>query len=194
MVWQWLYLLGKNKGRLVLNLRKTLQNGVTLIELMIGISIMAILLAAGLPSFQTWIQNTQIRTSTESVQNGLQLARAEAVRRNEQISFILGTGTSWTVQTVSAGTVPAGTVLQSGLSSEGSVNVTPTVTPTGATTATFDPLGRLTNPSTAPTQIEMKIPSMPTNVGRPLRIVISSYGLVRTCDPYFTAAGDPRKC
>ncbi len=189
MVWQWFYLLGKNKGWGVLNLRKTLQKGVTLIELMIGISIMAILLAAGLPSFQTWVQNTQIRTSTESVQNGLQLARAEAVRRNEQVSFILGTGTSWTVQTVSTGTV-----LQSGLSSEGSVNVTPTVTPTGATTATFDPLGRLTNPSTAPTQIEMKIPSMPTNVGRPLRIIISSYGLVRTCDPYFTAAGDPRKC
>jgi len=166
------------------------QRGVTLIELMIGVAIMAILLAIGLPGFNVWIQNTQIRTATESIQNGLQLARAEAVRRNEQVNFILGTGTSWTVSTV------AGTAIQSRPSSEGSVNVIVTVTPAGATTATFNALGRLTNTTTAPTQIELDVPTtiLAADVSRELRINISSGGQIRSCDPSITATGDPRKC
>jgi type IV fimbrial biogenesis protein FimT len=157
---------------------------------MIGIAIMAILLAVGLPGFKVWMLNTQIRTATESMQNGLQLARAEAVRRNEQVNFILGTGTSWTVSTV------AGTAIQSRPSSEGSVNVTVTATPAGATTATFNALGRLANPTTAPTQIDLDVPTtiLPANESRELRINITSGGQIRTCDPIFTATDDPRKC
>jgi len=173
----------------VLSLSYT-QKGVTLIELMIGISIMAILIAIGLPSFRSMIQNSQIRTATESIQNGLQLARAEAVRRNEQVNFILGTGTSWTVSTV------AGTTIQSRPSSEGSVNVTVTVTPAGATTATFNALGRLANPTTAPTQFDLDVPTtiLSASQSRELRVNITSGGQIRTCDPFITATGDPRKC
>lgn len=171
-------------------IRSSKQRGVTLIELMIGIAIMAILLAVGLPGFKVWMLNTQIRTATESIQNGLQLARAEAVRRNEQVNFILGTGTSWAVSTV------AGTAIQSRPSSEGSVNVTVTATPAGATTATFNALGRLANPTTAPTQIDLDVPTtiLPANESRELRINITSGGQIRTCDPIFTATDDPRKC
>jgi len=63
--------------------------GFTLIEILIGITIMGILLVMGIPSFKSWIQNTQIRTATEAIQNGLELARAEAVRRNTQVRFQL---------------------------------------------------------------------------------------------------------
>lgn len=165
---------------------RTLNKGVTLIELMIGIAIISILIAIGLPSFNSMIQNAQIRTATESIQNGLQLARAEAVRRNEQVSFILGTGSSWTVSTV------AGTAIQSRPSSEGSANVTVTITPAGATTATFNALGRLANPTTAPTQIDLDMTA--TSDSRELRITLSSGGQIRTCDPSVTATGDPRTC
>lgn len=65
--------------------------GLSLIELLIGVTVMGILLVMGLPSFKNWIQNTQIRTSTEAIQNGLELARAEAVRRNTQVRFQLTT-------------------------------------------------------------------------------------------------------
>lgn len=68
-----------------------LQRGVTLVELLIGLTIVGVLLAMGAPSFSSWVQNTQIRTATEAVLNGLQLARAEAVRRNTLISFQLVT-------------------------------------------------------------------------------------------------------
>ena len=171
-------------------IRSSKQRGVTLIELMIGIAIMAILLAVGLPGFKVWMLNTQIRTATESIQNGLQLARAEAVRRNEQVNFILGNGTSWTVSTV------AGTAIQSRPSSEGSVNVTVTVTPTGATTATFNALGRLTNPTTAPTQIDLDVPTSLISAiqSRDLRLYITSGGQIRSCDPIFDGTNDPRKC
>ena len=44
-----------------------MQRGVSLIELMVGLTIMAILLAFGLPGSTAWIQNSQIRTAAESV-------------------------------------------------------------------------------------------------------------------------------
>ena len=50
---------------------------------------MGILLVYGVPSFKNWLQNTQIRTTTEAIQNGLELARAEAVRRNTLVRFQL---------------------------------------------------------------------------------------------------------
>ena len=166
------------------------QSGVTLIELMITIVIVSILLTVALPNFGAWIQNTQIRTATESIQNGLQLARAEAVRRNEPVDFILGAGTSWSVSTA------AGTPIQSRAGGEGSVNVTVTVDPLGATTATFNALGRLTNPAAAPTQIDLDVPTsiLAASQSKELRINISSGGQIRSCDPNIVAAGDPRKC
>lgn len=69
----------------------SLQRGMTLVELLIGLAIVAMLFAMGAPSFSNWILNTQIRTVSEAMQNGLQIARAEAVRRNTVISFQLVT-------------------------------------------------------------------------------------------------------
>ena len=84
------------------------QAGMTLIELMIGIVLLAILLALGAPTFFRWTQNSQIRNAAEAIQNGLTLARAEAVRRNTTVRFQLvttttaacalsPTGTNWVV-------------------------------------------------------------------------------------------------
>jgi type IV fimbrial biogenesis protein FimT len=65
------------------------QRGFTIVELMIGVVLLAIVLAIGGPSFAAWLQNTQIRTMSEAVKDGLQLARAEAVRRNARVRFQL---------------------------------------------------------------------------------------------------------
>ncbi len=162
------------------------QQGITLIEALISIIILAILLAIGVPSFTTWLQNSQIRTATESIVNGLQLARAEAVRRNEQVSFILGAGTSWEVRTVTANTL-----IQSRTSSEGSPNITVAVT--GGTTATFNELGRIANTATAPTQFDLTSSVLQANQARNLRIYITSGGQIRSCDPMF-GGDDPRRC
>ena len=58
---------------------KTLQRGVTLIELAIVLAVVALLYSQAAPSFAVWIKSAQIRTAAESMQNGLQLARAEAI-------------------------------------------------------------------------------------------------------------------
>lgn len=65
------------------------QHGMSLVELLIGLVIIGILLALAAPSYSAWIQNTKIRTTAESILNGLQMARGEAVRRNTRIQFSL---------------------------------------------------------------------------------------------------------
>jgi type IV fimbrial biogenesis protein FimT len=70
------------------------QRGVSMIEMVIVMAIFAILFGLAAPSFQAWTTNVQIRTTTESIQNGLQLARAEAIRRNTSVMFWLTSGTN----------------------------------------------------------------------------------------------------
>lgn len=63
--------------------------GVTLIELMVGMTIISCLLLVGMPSFTSWIQDLQIRGAAESIQSGLLLARSEAIRRNRPVQLTL---------------------------------------------------------------------------------------------------------
>ncbi len=66
---------------------KPIARGFSLIELIVVLAVLAILLAAGASNFSVWMTNSRIRTTAESIQNGLQMARAEAVRRNTPIRF-----------------------------------------------------------------------------------------------------------
>lgn len=63
--------------------------GLTLIELMIGLAIMALLLALGMPAFSAFLANTKVRNSAEALQVGLSLARSEALRLNQDVEFVL---------------------------------------------------------------------------------------------------------
>ena len=63
--------------------------GFTLIELMIGVAILAILLALGLPAFTQMLQNSRLRATAEAFTAGLQRARAEAVKLNAQMELII---------------------------------------------------------------------------------------------------------
>lgn len=63
----------------------------TMIELMVGLTIMAFLLLSGAPSMADWIRNSRIRSAAESIVTGLHHARAEAVKRNTTVRFQLTT-------------------------------------------------------------------------------------------------------
>ncbi len=196
------------------------QKGFSLIELMIGLIIISILLSIGLPSFSLWIQNTQTRTAAESVLNGLQLARTQAVTRNTNVRFKLTNATGavdWTVGCVA----PKGDIngdgvddcpefIQSRFGAEGSRNgragVSTAVPPaafnvpiasgTGLGGAdvgvTFTFLGRVANVGTDISRID--ITNSSTTEARRMVIIIGTGGTIRMCDPALVLANNPQGC
>lgn len=56
------------------------RNGFSLVELMITVALAAIVLAAGLPSFRSLIQNNRITTQANTLVTSLNFARNEAIR------------------------------------------------------------------------------------------------------------------
>jgi Tfp pilus assembly protein FimT len=68
------------------------QTGVTIVELLIAVALLSLLVGIGVPTFRSWIQNSQVRTGADALLNGVQLARAEAIRRNKPVEFILRQG------------------------------------------------------------------------------------------------------
>jgi type IV fimbrial biogenesis protein FimT len=194
------------------------QGGLSLIELMVGITIAALLLTLAIPQFRTGMQNRQIRSAAEALQNGLQLARTEALRRNRTVQFQLGTGNSWTVgcnpsdptldngvpicpDTIQARPTPDSTanaqVDTQQLTSAGA----PAASPVFTNTVKFTPLGRTTSDTLPVGNIAQFKVSNPhtgacvTDGGemRCLTISVTANGQIRMCDPA-VPAGDMRAC
>ena len=174
-----------------------------MIEMMITITIFTLALSLGLPSYRTWVQNNQIRNAAESIENGIQRARAEAVKCNSNVAFILGAASSWTVTRVGAcGNLAAGSTLESRSSGEGSKNATVVVTPLNATTITFSSFGTVAanaDASATLSQIDLNTSVQDASVQstelRKLRVAIGLGGNARVCDPNLgSSSTDPRRC
>lgn len=63
----------------------------TLIELMVGITIMGILLAIGVPSFQSSIASSRLTGLNNDLVSTLALARSEAIRRGTRVTVCKST-------------------------------------------------------------------------------------------------------
>lgn len=173
--------------------RVSTEQGFTLIELMVTVTILAVSMTLAAPSFSQLVSNYRLRGSAESVLNGVNLARAEAVRRNAQVGFALtGTKSGWTVwvDANGDGVVDAGeTVVQSRLDSEtGGLSATSS---NAATTVSFLPTGLVNVGGTHLTQVDMSSATTGTSTRR---INILGGGLIRMCDPGVSTANDPRRC
>ena len=182
------------------------QRGFSLIELMIAVVLVSIVVALGVPSYMIWIQNTRIRNAAESIQSGIQAARAEAVRRNTSVQFDLrGTNSAWTVCVTPAapGSCPDpddATTIQSRTIKEGSsADITVAVSDAGP--FVFDGFGKLTSPVPAAADHLVRIAvDMSTSVlsaadSRDLSVIIGIGGNARMCDSSLDTAGtDPRRC
>jgi type IV fimbrial biogenesis protein FimT len=168
-----------------------LQRGFTLIETMITIVIVAVALSMGVPAFSSWMQNTQIRTVAESIQNGLQVARNEALRRNCQVQFSLNNNTSWTVTAIVPGgpnvQVQARAAAEASSSSVSAIVVKPLG---GGLIATFDSFGRLVDANPIE-QINVQSSAAGTKA---LGIQLKTGGQIRMCDPVISITTDPRYC
>jgi len=194
------------------------ERGMTLIELMVGIAVLAIALMLGIPSFGEWLRNTRIRSTADALQNGLQLARTEAVRRNAPVRFQLvdtltsscmlsATGSYWAVN-LTTSTTPAGACANtmSDTTSPYLLGRSPVVSSAVVTSLTgsraaigFDGLGRLTtitNPDSGVTTLTIKVTSSSATcvaaggTARCLTVVVSPAGEIRMCDPSHASTSD----
>ncbi len=68
-----------------MNLKKS--RGFSLIELMTTISVVAIVLAIGVPGFQSIVQNNKLTTELNRLVTDLHLSRMEAIKRNENVTI-----------------------------------------------------------------------------------------------------------
>lgn len=168
--------------------------GFSLIELLISIVIFSLFILLALPSFSTWLMNTKIRTTADSIANGLQVARNEAVRRNANVQFTLGSGSSWNVSCqVVAPACPDMNPIQSRSTGDGSDD-TITVAASNGNTIVFNNFGLMTTPVVAVGDVVSFDVDGPNPVdSRELRVTIRSGGSIRMCDPQVSGT-DPRAC
>jgi len=178
--------------------------GFTLIEIMITVAILGILTAIALPSYSVWMENQQIRASAESIQNGLQKARAEAVKRNTLVRFVLGANSAWRLECV----LPVGdldgdgqpdcpALIEQRVMTEGaSSKVSTLATPAGTTTIIFDNFGLVQPSPPSPSIPFSSLRVQHTNTAtRQLQINIGAGGNIRMCDPDANLpSSDVRRC
>lgn len=90
------HLLGDQQDWLLMD--RCPQKGYSLIELMVVVALFALLLALAMPSIRDMIANARVRTAAEGMLNGMQLARAEAVRLNTPVNLnIRADGIGWDI-------------------------------------------------------------------------------------------------
>lgn len=182
--------------------------GFSLIEVMITLVILAIMMAAVSPSITEWLVNLRIRNAANALERGLTIARQEAVRRNQNVSF-------WLVSSASdTNVLDSGCALSSSNGSwvvsvknpAGYCGASPSVTvspmlvakhPVGegaskvtieaksdlgsATTVTFNNLGSVTNTDAVSL---ISVSSQDTSkCYRNLCVELSGLGVARVCDP-----------
>lgn len=176
----------------MLVMRSKSQKGFSLIELMVVVIVLAIATSIAIPSFRNFIANTQIRTTTESIRNGLQVARTEAVKRNAIVRFTLNSDKSWSVGCPTVTTNCPATI-QEKPSKEGS-SATTTLTLTGTNNISFTSLGTITAAVGQLSEVNVDSSAIPAAASTDLKILIGVGGSVRVCDPNVSATADSRHC
>lgn len=197
-------------------MKPALVGGYTLIEMAVVIAIVAILMGLAAQNYRVWVANTQIRTAAETLVEGLSAARNEAIRRNRTINFRLmsdlsdgckasDTGTSWVVSVndptgkcdhdISENDEPF--IVAKKAASERTAMVTIVALATdgsAASSVVFNGVGRVVLGG-ALARIDVDSSALVAEASRDLRIVVSSGGMIRMCDPDpKIAVKDTRKC
>jgi type IV fimbrial biogenesis protein FimT len=74
--------------------RRRLQ-GLTLIELMIGIGILAVLMSLAVPSFSAYLQRQRLKAAAQGLELDLREARYEAAQRGHTLGVVFSPGADW---------------------------------------------------------------------------------------------------
>jgi type IV fimbrial biogenesis protein FimT len=161
-----------------------IENGFTLVEVLVVMMIVGLLTAAALPAMRRHLANADIRGVAEEMRSGIEQARSEAIRRNTTVRFDRN-GTGWNVVLPGSGGTPDTTLFARPPRAQTQVTVTADVD-----TISFSGSG-WTSPFGQAMNVNLRAPS--ADACRPaggincLNVVVAAGGLVRSCDPGATA-------
>ncbi|EEF27487.1 conserved hypothetical protein [Ricinus communis] len=159
---------------------------VVTVAVLIAVSTIAI------PAFQTSIGNAQIRTVAESIRNGLQLARGEAIKRNGRIRFTLQNSGAWQIGCVTVAADCPAVITQKSAVEGASSNTTVSADNNSVVFSGFGT--RDLAAAAALTVVNVTNAQVKNEERRALRVMLNAGGYVKVCDPTVTAAGDTRAC
>ena len=74
---------------------KSAQRGFTMIELMVTVTIIAIMLGIGVPSFRDFVAGQKVKSASHDLRTALVLARSEAIKRNAEVTVAPIVADSW---------------------------------------------------------------------------------------------------
>jgi len=189
--------------------------GFTLIELMVTLTVLALLILLAVPDMATWAKNAKVRSVAESLQNDLRAAQMESVKRSARTVFALtnatpallatptATGQKWYVQTLPLTGSDQKTgemVLSSSAAAQNGVSIS-----ADGGFICFNSVGRLSNATAtgftgscavgANAATPVKYAVSMTGADRPLNVMVSLGGKIRICDPNKTlSSSQPDGC
>jgi type IV fimbrial biogenesis protein FimT len=193
--------------------------GFTIVELMFGVALFAFVMMLALPSFTAMLNNSRLRDAGAAIMAGLQSTRSEALRRNQNVEFVLTadavddstnpaltantTGPNWAVRALDTTATPIAPLVEARSGLEGSNQTDPAALYArisaanlpATTTIRFDALGRS---NVGATNATFDVTPADTNQCRAnggdlrcIRVVVTASGRVRMCDPSIDAVANP---
>lgn len=193
-----------------------MNRGFSLVEVMVVITLMVILVMLAMPSLGIYTENSKIRSVAEAFASSAQKARTEAIRTNQAVQLILTTdspvianvGTSnlsstagnWIVRSVSDDATPVYTFIEGKDAREGSgrndastsVSISGVSNSAATSAITFNSAGSTS--LGARWLVDFTSSSAACTPVRCLRVIITSSGQIKMCEPAATAANDTRAC
>ncbi|MDF2867051.1 MAG: ral secretion pathway protein [Gammaproteobacteria bacterium] len=167
------------------------QKGVTIIELMISLVVMALILIITIPSFTDYIRNNQLRSLADEFQASIQQAKNEAIKRNARVNLLLA-DTGWTIDIPArAGEAETRLLERAAESSQARLAIS-----ASSNTIGFNSQGRLADGGVYTADINSQNSADCMAQGgkvRCLRVQVSTAGQIKICDPNL-ASTDPRSC
>lgn len=164
-------------------------DGVTLIELMISLGVLAIIATVALPSYTSFMDRYRLEGAIQELYSDLQFARSESVKCNRKVRVAFTTGSTWSYTisrigscTTSDSTTP--TDLKTvGVASFPATQISSTTLTSN--TLFFDSrFGNVEHGSTSGTVLSSEVQvNFQSGQGKQARVLVNPIGRVRYCSP-----------